>query len=168
MFTRMVRVRSAVFFAALIAMGTIFCGCDRRSRYDCAVHVRLVESTTNTCVVEYALTNTGREPLVFEQDNLPWYVFTRGNTTALIADNVYRMPIPYHALPVDAPLGHVVLQPRETSLGRCDLLAHYPTLRSNLDDWDAVFFWCYQPRPRNAPPLKRLSGCLVIPQRQSK
>lgn len=165
---RMVSVRSAVILATLIAIGTIVCGCDHRLRYDCAVRVRLVESTTNTCVVEYALTNTGLEPLFFEQTNLPWFIFTRGNTTAVVADDPYRTSIPYHALPVDAPLGHIVLQPRETSLGRCDLLEHYPTLRSNLDHWDAVFFWCYQPRPRNAPPLKRLSGCLVIPEHQSE
>lgn len=152
---------------ALIAVGLVLCGCSGRLPYDYAVRARLVENSTNTCVVEYVLSNTGRQPLVLEQDNLPWYIFTRANTTAIVEDHVFRSAIPYVPAPVDAPLGQIVLRPGESLVGHRDLSLFYPALRTNVWEADRLFFWHYRPKAADGAELPERSGCLVIPRLQS-
>jgi len=159
--------RFARNIGALIAVGLVLCGCSARLPYDYAVRARLVENTTNACVVEYVLSNTGRQPLVLEKENLPWFIYTHASATAIVEDHVLRFAVPYSPAPVDAPFGQVVLRPGDRLVGVRDLSLFYPALSSNVWEADRLFFWHYRPKAANGAELPERSGCLVIPRLQS-
>lgn len=111
--------------------------------------------------LKVTLTNRSIEPLTVYHHSLPWAGWNSLLLVAVKTDTPGTV-IGKSQIIDDPGPDRITIKPGETLAGHISLVSRFPDLLKALEDRDVIVFWSYQFQPIDAPPLKRVSGHVLL------
>jgi hypothetical protein len=147
----------------LVVVLLLCVGCMQDS-VNLGVSMTIAKLSTNECIIEVSITNTGRTSLEFDENDLPWHMTSEALTVALVEeDGMLRNPIPRTPLILDSVVAlPLILKPGGTKSESIRLDRYYSELLPALRRHDVTFLWAYRPRPKGPSQYQPITGTLTL------